>query len=168
MPMKFVIDRCSLIKLKSEEYYLDKHKGSLEYNKLKGFFIEKFRRQVIIVIDKVDKEGIRFVKKEFEIKIIISTRNNSKLLKEVAKNPQNRNPKCNNDNTQKEEFRKKADISLIAYCLRLRNNGVKPCLITEETTNEYHNTNFYKKIPNICKNYGIECYDIKTLITEKI
>jgi hypothetical protein len=166
--MIYVIDRNSLINL-MRYYPFDKGE---EYNKFKNFFKSKFENKEIRIIDKVNKEGINWIKKEFGIKqeLIINTEDNLINLNEVANNENNinKNHKIKDIETDKENQKNyKADLSLIAYCKKLKNENKEVCLISDETKLEKFNTKLYKKIPNMCLNYDIECKNLPTLIFNK-
>ena len=170
--MKYIIDRNSLINL--QRYYLfDKNDNSEQYEKFRRFFENKFDHGEIIIIDKVDKEGIDWIKKEFSMNSekIVSTEDNLQILQAIANYNRNINPNCTytdeEKNTFKREELKKADLSLIAYCKKLKDKEEDVCLITEETKSENFNKKLYKKIPTICQNYSIDCCNIAQLIFDK-
>ena len=171
-----VIDTSSLIIL-NRYYVFDKNTNKTEYEKIRTFFKKKFENKEIVVIDKVNQEGIRDIKKEFEIpdEVIEKTENVSDVLVEISNDEKNVNPKKRGtpeeiEKMKKDEREKKADLSLIAYCKnRKKKTSLKTervVLITEETPNENHNNKLYKKIPNMCKNYDIECKNLPYLLFE--
>ena len=168
--MKYVIDRSSLIYL--QRYYIfDKYHARLEYEKFRDFIKSKFNNGEIVIIDKVENEGINWIVKEFEIdnRKIINTDDNIDRLLKVAYDERIKNEKCEYDDTQKQaerekEINNKADLSLVAYCQKLKGMGEDACLITEESKSNNYNIKVYKKIPNICENYDIKCYNLPHLI----
>ncbi len=175
--MKFMIDRNSLMNL--ERYYpFDKQHNKTEYEKFRTFFKNKFKNKEIIIIDKVDNEGIKMIKKEFEIdnRVITNTENILDTLNEISNNEKNininhnLNSEAEIERTKEDERENKVDLSLIAYCVYLKRQkkliNEEVILITDETKNEKYNTKLYKKIPNICKNYSIECKNLPYLIFE--
>ena len=172
--MKYIIDRNSLINLR--RYYIfdkDSESESIEYQKFRDFFKTKFDEDEIIIIDKVNNEGIDWIKEEFDIndEKIVSTEDNLQTLRTIASNSKNINPECSYTDEEKSNFKekeiKKADLSLIAYCKKLKDEGKEVWLVTEETKSESHNTKLYKKIPNMCKTYSIGCCNIAQLIFNK-
>ena len=166
--MIFVIDSNSLRNL--ERYFIFDKKGSKEeYEKFRNFFKNKFLTKEIIIIDKVDNEYINWIKKEFEISNILieNTEDNLENLNLVSNDKRNINEKHLvkdieiEKNYQKEE---RADLSLVAYCKKLKEENKEVCLITDETKNENNNTKLYKKIPNMCLNYDIICKNLPYLL----
>ena len=175
--MIYVIDRSSLINL-TRYYIFDKYDSKEEYEKFRKFFKNKFENEEIIIIDKVNNEGIEKIKKEFEI-------NNNKIksvdltyLEEVKEdeNNINKNHKYSEEEIEsiklKEEI-EKADLSLIAYCKKLKDEDKEVCLITDERKINPKNKDaikkyikYYKKIPDICEDYKIICKNLPYLIFE--
>ena len=171
--MKCVIDRSSLINLQ-RNYLFDKHKSKKQYDKFKSFFKNKFNNGDIIIIDKVDNENVdRFIK-EFEVNRakIMPTDGNLDLLNSVSDDRRNFNPKYKGTDEAKEveknkEKREKADLSLVAFCKKIKESGEDVTLVSDESEAEHRSKKLYKKIPNMCKNYKIPCIKIADLIFEK-
>lgn len=179
--MKFVIDRNSLINLQ-RYYYFDRNSTGVNYEVFNNFIKEKIENGQIIIINKVDEEGINGIKKEFNIKnsLIKQELNYLNMLELIADEQLNINPYHTNKNEEIEvikiqEKTQKADLSLIAYCKMLKDKGENVCLITDERKIDYTKNNnayakrytkYYKRIPNICENYDIKCRDLPYLLFE--
>ena len=175
--MVFVIDRNSLINL-TRYYIFDKYDSKEEYEKLRIFFKNKFQNEEIIIIDKVNNEGIGGIKREFEIDDNKIKNIDLKYLEEIKEDENNVNLNHNYseeeiENIKIDEENNKADLSLVAYCKKLKDENKEVCLITDER--KLHSNNkeavkrykkYYKKIPNICENYKINCKNLPYFIFE--
>ena len=167
--MIFVIDTSSLINL-GKYFIFGKKDLKEEYEKFRNFFKNKFLTKEFIIIDKVDKEHIGWIKEEFDFSdnLIESTEDNSENLNLIVNDKRNINKNFSIDkdiesekNYQKKE---KADLSLVAYCKKVKEENKEVCLITDETEKEKGNKKLYKKIPNMCSNYNITCKNLSYLI----
>ena len=175
MSNQFIIDTSSLINF-FRYHYFDKNNGTTLYNKLLQFMIDKIKAGEIIVIDKVYNELQSRDSVDFKKAIKKYVVNTDDLLSnvEVLSNnyyiADNERLVFHNDQNQIDTElnieKSSADLFLVAHCINLKNSGLKPILITEETTNTKQYRKLIEKIPTICRNEHIEYRAIAYLLFE--
>lgn len=154
----FVIDTSSLIVF-NKFYVFDKRGKNEVHKKLFDFIIKKIKDGEIIILDKVYEEifpNNESDTKELKQAIKDYQKETLPLLTEVQRLIQ-KYKSYKNINMYRAEAvilglekyeRTYADLYLIAYCLKLKNERKTPILITEETFKE--DKKFIEKIPTIC------------------
>lgn len=159
-----VVDACSIFDFQ-KFYIFDKYNGKNIYSKLINFILSKIKSGEIIIIDKVYgeintnsyTEKLKKALKPFIVDTLFLFPKVEELIKnnfreEIVRFRGYNKQEIEQQIRQYEE--KYADLYLIAYCNYLKEQKIKPILITEETFND--DKKIIEKIPTICKKEKIE------------
>jgi hypothetical protein len=175
MDAVLVIDTSSLINF-TKFYYFDKYNEQIVYKNIINFLINKIKERKIIVIDKVYNEWRRNrynedIRDEIEDDVF-TTESLIPKVQDLINNYQNQeNIRLLGWTEQQIEVElndyesgKIADLYLIACCLKLKEDGKKPILITGETRS--NDGKIIEKIPTICISKRIEYRNIPYALFE--
>ena len=158
--MKVVIDTCSLLSL--VRYYLPFDKNNVLYN----FMEEKIENKEFIILDKVFEE-CKYTAKGIvaeKLKYLSNKKNlvktdelfpSKKFFNQLDNQFINHSAKNKLDSVEYEnrraEYLNLADVKLLLYGLKVKQNELAQCSIVTEETEKANDNKFFKKIPAICK-----------------
>jgi hypothetical protein len=161
-----VIDASSILAF-NFYYTFDKNESSEVYNKLFGFILDKIKTNEIIILDKVFDEiqsnpytaDLKEAIKDYRTESLPLFSEVQRLIQENKREETIELLKLSEEavNSELEKYENNyADLYLIAQCIKLKNEGKDPILITEE--NRTDDKKIIKKIPTICQKERIR-YD---------
>lgn len=145
MATSYIFDTCAFIDY--FKYYSNDNSNIFQ------FLLDKIESEEVIIIDKVVDEltGNDKFKKKISSKIVQTDFLRKNVDKYFDKEVVYRNEKFNKDfETEKQKFKDEyADLYLIELCKYLKTNTLNDeiYIVTNETSNERHNSNLFLKIP---------------------
>jgi len=159
-----VVDACSILDF-LKYYIFDKNNGKEVYRTLTEFLLKKIQKKEIIILDKVyDEINENFYTKDFREAVkpyIVDSLFLFDKINDLIDNNYRKEIEdmFNYDQVEIDKIldryeEKHADLYLIAYCKYLKEQKMKPILITEETFGD--DKKLIEKIPTICKKEKIE------------
>jgi len=160
MDKVIVIDTSAVVHF-FQFYIFDKNEKKIIYNKLYKFFFDKVKSGEIIIIDRVEKELDKWYWFKREIKgKVVSTLDLVENVDELVNKyrvKENESKYSNTINMIQDLNRYSSDIAgmpayadlfLIEYCKKLKEEGKNPILINGESRKR--DNKLIKKIPEIC------------------
>jgi len=171
--MKYIIDTSTWVSL--VRYYMPFDIDSVIYD----FFKEKIENQEFILLSEVSEE-CSYVAKKIVVNSLDFILNKKCITKTSDILPTKKfynlleNQFCNSFQrrqledyeieTLTNDFIKSADAKIVMKALNEVKSGVKPTVVTEETSTNNDNK-LFKKIPSICSILEIECITLPDLIS---